>query len=197
MIRYLGLGWEEAHRPWSVGSRLLGSKELLDHLIKTVIPLSKKMKVPSKAPTNTPKLPDVQAVSTVSDLAKELKRASDAAEGKFKEEAKAEMVVQQESGDADLWLELQATLPLKAGKLKNFLIEMQFKYTDEQGNGCLGWYNTAVKEVLDAANLIVKIEWNVGCMSEFNAGTTVQKLVPKNWNTKRSKKGSRQKYITK
>ena len=59
------------------------SKELLDHLITKVIPLAKKLKVPPEAQTTTPKLPEMQAVGTVSVLVMELEKHSELAEDKY------------------------------------------------------------------------------------------------------------------
>ena len=41
-MRYLWLGIEEAHHPWSENKRSFTSPELLDHLVDKVIPLMKK-----------------------------------------------------------------------------------------------------------------------------------------------------------
>ena len=41
-MRYLGLGIEEAHHPWSENTRSFTSRELLDHLVDKVIPHEKK-----------------------------------------------------------------------------------------------------------------------------------------------------------
>ena len=56
---YLGCDWIEAHHPWSRDSRTYTSSELLEHLVKAVIPLSKKNKVPKDAPFELPKTQDL------------------------------------------------------------------------------------------------------------------------------------------
>ena len=40
-MRYLGLGIEEAHHPWSENKRSFTSRGLLDHLVDKVIPHEK------------------------------------------------------------------------------------------------------------------------------------------------------------
>ena len=40
-MRYLGLGIEEAHHPWSENAQSFTSRELLDHLVDKVIPHEK------------------------------------------------------------------------------------------------------------------------------------------------------------
>ena len=49
LICYLGLGWEEAHHLWSKDGYHYTDVELLDYLVKSVIPLSKTNKVPLEA----------------------------------------------------------------------------------------------------------------------------------------------------
>ena len=44
LIRYLGLGIKEAHHPWSKGQHTYTVDELLDHLMKNVIPLESELK---------------------------------------------------------------------------------------------------------------------------------------------------------
>ena len=56
-MRYLGLGIEEAHHPWSENTRSFTSQELLDHLVDKVIPHEKTINntpenVPSQLPTS-------------------------------------------------------------------------------------------------------------------------------------------------
>ena len=48
LIRYIGLGWEEAYHPWSKGKHTYTAVELLEHLVKVVIPLSKTKKYHEK-----------------------------------------------------------------------------------------------------------------------------------------------------
>ena len=38
LIRYVALGWEEAHHPWSKSGYIYTPIELLEHLTKVVIP---------------------------------------------------------------------------------------------------------------------------------------------------------------
>ena len=54
LIRYLGLGIKEAHHPWSKGQHTYTADELLDHLMKNVIPLESELKRGKKLPTEAP-----------------------------------------------------------------------------------------------------------------------------------------------
>ncbi len=60
LIRYLGLGWEEAHHPWSK------NKHQYKHLCEVVIPLQDVKEVPSEAPIKLPTRPDRYTLSTKS-----------------------------------------------------------------------------------------------------------------------------------
>ncbi len=50
LIRYLGLGWEDAHHPWSKSGVTFSSKQLLKHLIETVIPMANELTIPVEPP---------------------------------------------------------------------------------------------------------------------------------------------------
>ena len=63
-MRYLGCGWAEAYHPWSKDSVLFTATELLDHLVKTVIPLKNKRKVPDEVPFELPRMPELPVLRT-------------------------------------------------------------------------------------------------------------------------------------
>ncbi len=44
LIRYLGLGWVEAHHPWSYKGHTYTAIELFEHFVKLGLPLAKKWK---------------------------------------------------------------------------------------------------------------------------------------------------------
>ena len=68
-MRYLGLGIEEAHHPWSENTRLFNSRELLDHLVDKVIPHEKTIFLPTEAPITAPTLATFRKVGTISRMA--------------------------------------------------------------------------------------------------------------------------------
>ena len=68
-MRYLGLGIEEAHHPWSENTRSITSQEMLDHLVDKVIPHEKRIILPTEAPITAPTLATFQNVGTMSRLA--------------------------------------------------------------------------------------------------------------------------------
>jgi hypothetical protein len=52
--RYLGLGWEEAHHPWSKNRHQYTALEILKHFREVVIPLQNIKEVPNQAPIKLP-----------------------------------------------------------------------------------------------------------------------------------------------
>jgi len=64
LMRYLGCGWVEAHHTWSKDSVSYTVTELLDHLVRIVIPLVKVNSVPDEAPFEMPKMPDLPVLGT-------------------------------------------------------------------------------------------------------------------------------------
>ena len=67
-MRYLGLGIEEAHHPWSENKRSFTSRELLDHFVDKVIPHEKTIILPTETPITAPTLPTLKKVGTTSHL---------------------------------------------------------------------------------------------------------------------------------
>ena len=67
-MRYLGLGIEEAHHPWSDNTWSFTSRELLDHLVDKVIPHEKTIMLPTEAPITAPTLVTFQKVGTISQM---------------------------------------------------------------------------------------------------------------------------------
>jgi hypothetical protein len=66
LIRYLGLGWEEAHHPWSKNRHQCTALELLKHLCEVVIPLQNVKEVPNQAPIKLPTRSDSFTLGTKS-----------------------------------------------------------------------------------------------------------------------------------
>ena len=59
LIHTLGLGWEEAHHPWTKNGQAYSSRQLLDHLCNVVIPLATKLNVPDDTPAKLPTVLDI------------------------------------------------------------------------------------------------------------------------------------------
>ena len=68
LIGYLGLGLERAHNPWSKSRVTFSSKQLLKHLIETVIPMANELSIPVEPPIKFPSPPESQLLGTESEL---------------------------------------------------------------------------------------------------------------------------------
>ena len=91
LIQYLGLGWVDTHHPWSKNNNTYTSEVLFQHLIKVIIPLAKKLKVPAEPPLDIPNLPQMVQLGTKSSLAEENEQESNERLIKIKMDAMAEL----------------------------------------------------------------------------------------------------------
>ena len=68
LIRYLGLGWEEAYHAWSHDNVEYEPEELFEFFCEIVIPLSKWKKVPPDGPpVDLPAPPEMNKLGTLTD----------------------------------------------------------------------------------------------------------------------------------
>ena len=189
LIRYLGLGWEEAYHAWSGGGTTFTSKKLLKHLVDVVIPLVDSLTVPHEPPVNLPTMPELQSLGTISELALDQERLSDEKLIQFKQKANDEIDKREDTGLGDRWYESQMNLAPKVCHLKGFNIEMLFAYNGDDGTQCLGWYQGVIKRVVNEKTIRVRIKWDEEYLGRKDARESDQKLVLDNWNPKIAKKG--------
>jgi hypothetical protein len=134
VIRKLGLGWEDAHHPWSKIGTVYSAQNLLDHLCKVVIPLATKLSVPDDAPAKLPTAPDVCTLGTLSAIGEELKTNCLGKIAKFNQKCSEERDRREGEGLGDRWADMQcAVIPEINYMFFGFKIEMLFKYTHDQG----------------------------------------------------------------
>ena len=57
LIRYLGLGWVDAHHPWSKDGHTYSTAELMEHFVQVVLPLAETEVELDEAPLELPGLP--------------------------------------------------------------------------------------------------------------------------------------------
>ena len=195
MIRLLGLGWEEAFHPWTKEEYVYNSSELFEHLINKVIPLARKLKKPVEAPTSFPKLPEIQKLGTVSNLAKQAEDESKEDYEKMKIRVLDELKRKEEAGERDRLEEFQCNVPPEWQKLNKFEVEMAFEYNGEDGQQNLGWYHGTVVELMNEKYHTAKIEWDKDCIGTRDAKVSTHKLVPSNWNPQKAKKGGWRRYL--
>ena len=65
LIVHLGLGFEEAHHPWSRDRYDYYSVELLEHFVKVCLPFTKKKNLPKEASMEHPHLPEFPTLGTL------------------------------------------------------------------------------------------------------------------------------------
>ena len=102
-MRYLGLGWDDAHHPcpWSKNNQQYTPGELLEHLTMTVIPLKYKMKVPMEAPVDMPPRQQVATLGTRANDVIELDNKTDNAETRMRLNAIKERERLEDNGYGD------------------------------------------------------------------------------------------------
>ena len=189
LIRYLGLGWEEAHHDWSKDEVTFMSEELLKWLMDNVIPLANYKQMPTEPPVNLPKMPDMKELGTTSHLAEDQWKHSEEKLRLFKGNAMLEIDRREDMGEGDRWYDRQSNLPPKVGKMKGFSLEMLFNYSGDGGTQCLGWYHGVVLDVVNSKTNRVRVRWDDDCLGEHDMRITDQKLAMGNWNPKTIKKG--------
>ena len=65
LIVHLGLGFEEAHHPWSRDRYEYSSVEILEHFVKVCLPLTKNKNLSKEATIENPHLPEFTTIETL------------------------------------------------------------------------------------------------------------------------------------
>ena len=189
LMRYLGLGWVEAHHPWSKNGNPFTPEQLLEHLVTVVIPLQQIKEVPDHPPYDLPSRPDmVQLGTKAADLAK-----LDESKADKETEARAKAMERREEleseGFGDQLSELQeANCPIEAIKSGRFNIDMLFIY----GEGELSWCQGVVTKVLKETRTVLKVEvkWNKDCVRTGEMDKTIHQLKLSKWNSETHEYGT-------
>ena len=186
LIRYLGLGWVEAHHPWSKkGHGTFSPVELLDHFVKVVLPLADTKEVPTEPPLELPGLPEMCRLGQRAQDCIELEKTLKSEDSDFRLRALREREKLEENGFGDQLMEMQQTLwPLESLRTSDFKVDKLFECTiDDEPD--LQWYQGKVVEYISESknkHVIVKIEWNEDCLREGDPKITREKLLRTNWN---------------
>ena len=190
LIRYLGLGWNEAYHPWSEDGVEFSPEYLFKFLCDIVIPLSQTKEVPDRPPIELPAPPEIRQLGTVTNDSLALTR-----EGKYKEfESKwtEEREKREDKGIGDRWMMYQRdTQPTINSSLEGFKIEMLFDCGDEG----LDWFHGEVKSVVSEKSRVVKIKWDTACLAVGDANCTQHKLFKQKWNPATPGNGAWRQYI--
>jgi hypothetical protein len=192
LIRYLGLGWEEAHHPWSKNKHQYTASELLKHLCEIVIPLEDINKVPKQAPIKLPTRPDDFTLGTKSADLIQLDNGALAREERIRLNAMLERDRREMHGFGDQLMEMQQTSwaidKIWAG---SFQIDMCFAYGDEDGE-VLQWCQGTVLKILreEKTFVTVEIKWDKECLREGDREVSRDKLMRSKWNSNEHEQGT-------
>ena len=107
LIRYVGLGWEEAYHPWSKGGYIYTPNELLRHFTMVVIPLQRTKSVPEHPPINLPTRPFLLTLGTKASDIVDMDSQSTQQNAQFRMDAYRERELLEEEGIGDQLSELQ------------------------------------------------------------------------------------------
>ena len=181
LIRYLGLGWEEAYHPWSEKGRTYQPLELLEHFISIVLRIKKA--VPSQPPVRLPRRKDNGTIGTNSVDLIALDNNKLAKEERIRLNGMKERDRLELAGYGDQLMEMQEVIPpmnkMRKGK---FRIDMCFDYT-EGGESILQWCQGTVTKILkeDKYKVTMEIKWDSKFV-EKGQSKTREKVLKSAWN---------------
>ena len=188
LIRYVGLGWEEAYHPWSKGGYIYTPNELLQHLTMVVIPLQRTLKVPEHPPMNLPTRPSLPTLGTKASDIVDMDLQSTQQNIQLRIDAYKERERLEEEGIGDQLSELQQfTWKIFDGsKLKSspWGIDMLCEYTDDECERMYVWCQGKVVELVRQSDTeaVVKIKWNESCLQPGDPKVTRHVLKKSKWN---------------
>jgi len=200
LIRFLGLGWEKAHHPWSKDSVAFTSKQLLAHLMNVVIPLADVLKVPAEAPLKMPAPPPMKNLGTTSDLALDIVKGSDDKLAEFKAKTNATLQQMYADGERDNLQYLQRSIKPKIEDMEGFKLEYYFQMTNKADQSTYNdWAHGVIINVINARTRTVKVKWHESCVNkdEGEQDETIEKLMVSKWNPNRPTSGAWREYLRK
>jgi hypothetical protein len=171
MIRYVGLGWEEAYHSWSKGGYIYTPIELLDHLTKVVIPLQRTKAVPEYPPMNLPTRTSLPTLGTkASDIIDMNVQLCTEQNAHLWMDAYKEREHLEDEGFGDQLSDMQqfGWKIFDGNKLNSspLGIDMLCKYIDDECEPTYVWCQGKVVELVKQTDTeaVVKIKWNKSCL---------------------------------
>ncbi len=166
LIRYVGLGWEEAHHPWSKNKYVYTPAELLKHLSMVVTLLQQTKKVSDHLPMNLPtRLTKPTLGTRAADVVAMDKEYEDKSV-QLRINAYLEQEQMEERGIGGQLSEMQQNswkvFENQRIKMKPFKIEMLFEYKEPGGELRYNWCRGVVVELIkqNDKSTFVEIKWN-------------------------------------
>jgi hypothetical protein len=188
LIRYVGLGWEEAYHPWSKGGYIYTPNELLRHLTMVVIPLQRTKSVPKHPPMNLPTRPSLPTLGTKASDIIDMDSQSTQQNVQLQMDAYRERERLEEEGIGDQLSELQQNswkiFDGKKLKTSPWGIDMLCEYVDDECEPTYVWCQGKVVELVRQTDTVavVKIEWNETCLQPGDPKVTKHVLKKSKWN---------------
>lgn len=202
MIRRIGFGWEECAHQWSCKEgdvrRNYSSRELLNFLKDTVLPIERRRGIPSEPATNYAMSVSINyKLGTISDLqfvdeSINTKSSEDLANDAIEERERRE-----QENETDRQSRLQPNImPKVDASLVGFSIEVCFEYvSDDDDSTYLAWCDGVVDSITSEKNRMVMIKWNEKKLVDGDQKIGRQKLGIRAWNPKTPKSGAWRKFV--
>ena len=199
MIRRLGFGWEDCAHQWSSKAHgTYSSRELLNFLKDTVLPIERQRGIPSEAATDFATSVAINYnLGTVSDL----QFVDESIHMKSTEELTMDAIQERErrehEHETDRQSHLQPNVAPKINQsLVGFSIEVCYEYINDEDNSTyLAWCDGVVHSISNEKNRMVMIKWNEKKLVEGDQKIGRQKLGIRSWNPKTPKSGAWRKFV--
>jgi len=194
LIRYLGLGWVDAHHPWSKDGHTYSATELLEHFVQVVLPLAETEVEPDEAPLELPGLPrSMCKLGTRAQDCIDLEQSLGSEERVFRLQALKKRESLQNNGFGDELEQMQQHLwPLEKLRAGKFKIDKLFEYKEED-EYVLQWCQGNVTKFIsekEEKHVIVEVKWNGDCLSENDPRSTREILMRTKWNPNKPADGA-------
>ena len=193
LIHRLGFGWVDCAHQWSCkGHGTYSSRELLNFLKDTVLPIERERGIPSEPATNYAISVSINyELGTISDLqfvdeSINTKSSDDLAKDAIEERERSE-----QEYETDRQSRLQPNIMPKVDEsLVGFNIEYCFEYvSDDDDSTYLAWCDGVVHSIVNENSRMVMIKWNEKKLREGDAEISRHKLGIRGWNPKKTQTG--------
>ena len=198
MIRRLGFGWEDCAHAWSCGDHTYSSRELLNFLKETVLPIERKRGVPSEPATNYKSTVSINyELGTISDL----QFVDESINAKSSDDLVVDAIEERERREQECETDRQSQLqphvmPKVDESIVGFNIEYCFEYiNDEDDSTYLAWCDGVVHSIVNEKTRMVMIKWNTKKLLDGDEEISRHKLGIRGWNPKSPKQGAWRKFV--
>jgi hypothetical protein len=179
-LRVIGFGWSDLHHPWSKDGADYSGNDLLDHLIKEIIPQQKKRDIPEAPPVDLPSRGDRVQLGTQTKDVELLDKLYAKEEANFRFEGAALRDDLEDNGEVDKYEKMQGKMPKRDEQLIDTRIEQLWVFTEEDGTKVPEWCRGVVVAIKSGDR--VRIEWDDACRRDGDPKFSDEKLLKSKWN---------------